>query len=160
MDGTKLNKAMERQYQALLSKAFFILGSEQDAEDVLQNAYLKAWLHRDSLRMEANDLAWLNRIVYNECMSCLRCRKRQPLCMSDEQLQSFPAQHHNTEHCLDEMSLEVLFNALSEKQRYTFYLRYALGYGIAETARKANITEGTVKSQMYYARQKLKSIYS
>ncbi|MEG0504888.1 MAG: sigma factor [Raoultibacter sp.] len=56
------------------------------AEDVLQNAYLKAWLHSDSLRIEANYLAWLNRIVYTECMSYLRSRKRQPLCMVDELL--------------------------------------------------------------------------
>lgn len=160
MEQSKLIEMMEQQYRPLLFKAFTILCNDQDAEDALQNAYLKAWLHSDSLRSELNCLAWLNRIVYHECMISIRCRKRQALPIADEVLQAIPCRSNEIEACLDEFSLIKLFSALSGKQRLAFYLHYAMGYDISSTAREMNIAEGTVKSQMHYARQKLKEQFA
>ncbi|MEG1013562.1 MAG: RNA polymerase sigma factor [Clostridia bacterium] len=155
-----LNEVMEQQYQSLLSKAFSILHNYQDAEDALQNAYLKAWLHIDAFRGEANCLVWLTKIVCNECLSLMRTRKRQPFYLLDEQLWSIPDQRNTVDYCLEELSVHMLLERLSGSQRKVFYLRYDQGYSITSTASQLNLSEGTVKSQMFYARKKIKIILS
>lgn len=156
MQQNELDRIMDRQYQSLLSKAAYLLHSYQDAEDALQNAYMKAWLKSGSLRSEASCLAWLNQIVYNECMSVLRFRKRQPLFLSEEQIQVMQSQQCEDELILDKHFLSFLLVALSEKQRHAFYTHYILGYDIANTARQLHLAEGTIKSQLHHARQALK----
>ena len=156
MEHPKLNEIMEQHYQTLLLKAVSLLHNFQDAEDALQNAYLKAWLHIDSFRGKSSCNAWLSRIVYNECISLLRTRKRQPLLFSDEHLECMLYQQNEYECDLDETDLNAWLTALSDKQRRTFYMRYILGYDIANTARLLSLAEGTVKSQMHHARQVLK----
>ncbi|MEG0494026.1 MAG: RNA polymerase sigma factor, partial [Clostridia bacterium] len=159
MERILLNEVMEQQYQSLLSKAFSLLHNFHDAEDALQNAYLKAWTHIDSLRGEANCLSWLTKIVCNESLSLMRTRKRQPFYLLDEQLWSIPDQHNAVENCLDELTMHMLLERLSGSQRKVFYLRYAQGYSITSTASQLNLSEGTVKSQMFYARKKIKSYF-
>src|SRR5918999_24723 len=61
-----------------------MLGSFDDAEEVLQEALLRAWTHRDSFEPGSNLRAWLYRIATNACLDLIRQRQRRP-----EQLRSF-----------------------------------------------------------------------
>lgn len=53
-------------------KAISILRNDQDAEDTLQNALMKAWIHQYEILKESNYLAWINQIVYHECLDILQ----------------------------------------------------------------------------------------
>lgn len=160
MGQDELIKVMEQYTAQLLAKAFSILHHHQDAEDAMQNTYLKAWHCRETIRSEANCLAWLNRIVYHECMDILRKRKRQPLCMPDEQLSSVESWQYDWDYCFEKWLLDEHVRSLPVKLLITFYMYYIHGYEIKEVANKLRIPEGTVKSRLYQARMLLKSMYS
>lgn len=156
MGQEQLIQMMEKEYHPLLCKAIHLLHHRQDAEDALQSAYLKAWLRRDSLREEKYCLAWLNRIVYNECMNILRSQKRQPFLLYDEQLKTLPSLQNDATGCLEKMALDSMFSQLPRNWRKLMFYRYFVGCNIAETAWKMQLPEGTVKSQLFQTRRLLK----
>src|SRR5689334_1577504 len=61
--------------QPLYRTAIVILKNESDAEDAVQSAYLKAYLHLQSFRGESSFLTWITRILINECKMMLRKKK-------------------------------------------------------------------------------------
>lgn len=65
----------EQHHQAL-AVAYSILRDCADAEDELQNAYVKAWQHLGDYQGEGSFKAWFNRIVINQCLMRLRMRKK------------------------------------------------------------------------------------
>jgi len=68
--------ALVRQYdQAVLRLAMHLTGSEQDAQDIHQEAFLKAYRHIGSFRFECSFYTWIYRIVTNLCLDHLRRRK-------------------------------------------------------------------------------------
>ena len=68
--------ALVRQYdQAVLRLALHLTGSEQDAQDIHQEAFLKAYRHIGSFRFECSFYTWIYRIVTNLCLDLLRRRK-------------------------------------------------------------------------------------
>lgn len=156
MEQEQLVRILEQYYQLLLHKAFHLLRHRQDAEDALQSAYLKAWLRRDSLRVENHCLAWLKRIVYNECMEVLRRRQKQPLFLSDAQMQVVPSQQNDITRCLERMLLDSMLSQLPVKRRRAIFYYYTMGCNIAETAQKMRLSEGTVKSHLFYTRRTLR----
>jgi len=64
------------QHHHTLAVAYSILRDCADAEDELQNAYVKAWQHLDDYQGEGSFKAWFNRILINQCLMRLRMRKK------------------------------------------------------------------------------------
>lgn len=77
MERETLAQIIHIHYQPLLFQAYRVLRHNQDAEDAVQNACLKAWQHGSTLRKDDCVAAWLRQIVYYECIDLLRFRKRQ-----------------------------------------------------------------------------------
>src|SRR5215469_16804961 len=68
--------ALVRQYdQAVLRLALHLTGSQQDAEDILQEAFLKAYRYLGNFRFECSFYTWIYRIVTNLCLDLMRRRK-------------------------------------------------------------------------------------
>ena len=144
-------------FEALVAKhenrlyrtALAVLGHVSDAEDVVQEVFLRVYEKAPELESEEHETAWLLRVTVNLCRSRLRTpwRKRmEPL------LESYPAAEPEQRELLE----HVL--ALSPRYRAVIHLFYYEGYSVKEIAQLTGQRESTVRSLLTRARQKLKSV--
>lgn len=128
--------------------AVAIMGNKADAEDIVQDVFIKVMEKRPDFQSPDHEIAWLIRVTVNLCKSRLRSswwKKTQPL------LDSYPTQSEE-EQCLMEIIL-----SLPAKYRTVIHLFYYEGYTTKEIAQLTGQKESTVRSLLTRARQKLKS---
>lgn len=131
----------------LYHTALVIMGNASEAEDVVQETFLRAYTKAPEFETENHEIAWLIRVTVNLCKSRLRSlwRKRtEPL------LDSYPAAEP------EQQELMTLILALPPKYRTVIHLFYYEGYSIREISELTGQKESTVKSLLVRARQKLK----
>jgi RNA polymerase sigma-70 factor (ECF subfamily) len=167
VDGdTGAYEALMRRYnQRLYRAARAILRDDDEAEDVLQETYVRAYQHLKQFAGEAQFSTWLTRIAVNECLSRLRRRKRvadlkpqpneeaptmdslkSPNAGPDEQLLQSETRH----------VLESAIDALPKSYRTVFLLREVEGMSTAETAVSLDLSEETVKIRLHRSRRMLR----
>ncbi|MBI3939475.1 MAG: RNA polymerase sigma factor [Acidobacteria bacterium] len=140
--------------------ALRILKDENTAEDAVQETLLNAFRAMGGFRGEAKITTWLNRIVTNVCLEILR-RKTKRKEDSFEEIKDFLA---DSLACNDSpfdctyrrelrARLESSLRRVSAKQGEVVRMHDAEGLTIKEIARALNISEGTVKSRLFYGRQ-------
>jgi RNA polymerase sigma-70 factor (ECF subfamily) len=151
---------MAERHETLLRSAYLILGSQQDAEDAVQEAYIRAWRFRSSLDDDKKVNAWLHRVVVNSCYSKLRTeipRRRNRL--SGEGLEARPGTGPLPEDAFEQVaSADVLLRAigtLPASLRIPLVLRYFADLSEREIAIAAGCRQGTVKSRLHEARRRL-----
>lgn len=138
------------------------IASEQDAEDMVQNVYLKVLEKADTLKNPDCFYTWLRRVTENECKNHLK--KHKPVLWSGTQ-EDFNSSI-NSERAIvsTEVSVEtdevnkLLFEAietLPREKQVCLQLFYFEGDGIAEIASALGIPQGTVKTRLFVARKKL-----
>jgi RNA polymerase sigma-70 factor (ECF subfamily) len=145
-----------------------LTGNPEDAEDVLQEAFLKAFLHLPDFREDSRFYTWLVRIAVNEGLMKLRKRrsdKSVPIEDSvDEEGDVLPREFAdwkpNPEELYAQAEIEeILRNAaqtLSPAFRTVFLLRDVEGLSTQETADVVGISEGAVKARLFRARLQLR----
>jgi RNA polymerase sigma-70 factor (ECF subfamily) len=156
----------QRCNQRLFRVARALLGSDEEAEDVLQAAYLAAFARIDTFRGEAGLATWLTAITLNEARG--RLRRRRPmleLTMLDEAPQTallaFPGggpADPETEAGRTKVRgmLEAAIDRLPPDFRLVFMLREVEGCSIEETATQLGIPGATVKTRHFRARRLLR----
>ena len=127
-----------------------ILRSEADREDAVQEAILKAWEKRDSLKNEAAFRSWVTRILVNECYDI--CRRSGKVIVLDELPESVAPE--DTEG----RELRGLIMQMDEIYRIPIIMFYIEGFSIREISEILHIPEGTVKSRLFAGRAKLRSV--
>jgi RNA polymerase sigma factor (sigma-70 family) len=139
-------------YQAAAHRTAFALGAGDDTEDVVQEAFVKAFLALDRFRATDPFRPWLLKIVVNEVRNRWRWRVRHrtvALPLVGEQV-AFPAR--SPEQAAEEhetiQSLRDAVVALPTRQREVVICRYLLELSEAETAQVLGIPGGTVKSRL------------
>lgn len=140
--------ALERQ-RTLYRIALSYTASAADAEDAVQEALLRAWDKRHTLREEQYFGTWLTRILINECKGLLKRRRRAA---GSEALPEIPVPP------VDEAALalrEAMF-ALPESLRVPLVLTVVEGYTLRETAAMLRLPLGTVKTRVVRAKKRLK----
>ena len=125
------------------------LRQPQDCADAVQEAILKAWAARNSLCDPDHFKAWLTRILINECNSLLR-RKRPFLAFRD--LEDTPVPDDTGA----DLELQDALYSLNRRQRVVIIMHYRDGYTVEEIARVLRIPQGTVKTNLMRARNKLR----
>lgn len=148
MDKDTFTRLALEQQRTLYRVAISYTGHLPDAEDAMQEALLRAWNRRHTLRDEALFGTWLTRILINECKSLLRRRRRM---LPAAQLPSRPSYTPDEEATL----LREALLALPEKYRLPLVLQVLEGYSIRDIARILHLPEGTVKSRIARAKEKL-----
>jgi len=123
-----------------------MLPQECDCEDAVQEALLRAWDRRETLRQEAYFDTWLIRILINQCKTFYRRRPPEPAELTEDIPQVTS----------EETPLLEALMGLPRKQRVTLELHYIEGYSVAETARILRLPEGTVKWRLKRGREQLK----
>lgn len=139
-------QAMERSMYCI---ARSYLRCEADCEDALQNALLRAWEKRSTLREERYFRTWLTRILINSCKETLR-RQRRESPSADFPEAAAPQG--------GDPALWESLRALDEKYRVIVVLHYRDGYSAREIASILRVPESTVKTRLFRARQQLKSL--
>ncbi len=148
---------MRRHNRRLYRAARAIVGDDSEAEDVLQEAYVRAYAHLDQFTGKARFATWLTKIAVHEALARLRRRGRL---VSEDQMDAFEAPGRGPEQVAADRELRgVLEDALSnlpEAFRTTFVLRDIEGLSTAETAACIGVPEKTVKTRLHRARAALR----
>ena len=140
MDEREFEQRVRACTQKLFRICYAILPERADRDDAIQEALIKAWRRRGTLRDLALFETWLTRIAINECKNILRRRKHASTAELDE---SIPAARD-------------ALRSLDLKLRLPMVLHYVDGYTIAETARILGVPTGTIKHRLQRARTILK----
>jgi RNA polymerase sigma-70 factor, ECF subfamily len=136
-----------------------VLRNTADAEDVAQEALLRAYRKFDRLRDPTRFRAWLVRIVYRLALDRLRSRKRRELRESSSAYRGHrPAAPTGEELAVStefRARLEQAMEELPEKLRLVLLLAAIKGYTLEEVSEMLAIPTGTVKSRLFCARKQL-----
>lgn len=148
--------------------ALRMLGNEQDAEDVLQNTFLKALQSLPGFEGRSSLNTWLYRIAINEALMLVR-RRRPEVHIAEEageETADLPLPVQLTDWCclpepdfLSSEAKQALDRAISnlpEKLRVVFLLRDIEGLSIQETTEALGLTETAVKTRLLRARLRLR----
>ena len=163
---------IERNNQRLFRAARSVLRNDGEAEDVVQETYVKAFTALASFRGEASFSTWLTRIALNESVSRLRRRRKNSELEALDQAVSadsglvslFPLSlvplPADTEAARQEMRqiLETANDGLPEGFRPVFMQRDVEGLSTEETAEQLTIKPETVKTRLHRARRMLRAV--
>lgn len=130
--------------------AYLSLRSEADCEDAVQEALLRAWRSRDSLREEAYFETWLVRILINESRRILADKTRRRQTALDE---TIPA----AESPPGDPILRDAIRAMEPKYRLPLILHHISGYAVDEIAEILRLPKTTVKWRLTEARKRLRN---
>ena len=155
-------------YHRIHRLAFHITHNQQDAEDVLQNAFLKAFTHLEQFRSESRFSTWLTRIAVNEALA-LRRRGGPTQVSMDGAAESSgePSASREVEDVKDDAEeryskvemhaiLSEIVQKLEPPLRHVFILRYVQEVSTEGTAKLLGLSVSAVKSRLLRARLKMR----
>ena len=130
----------------------------EDANDVLQNMFIKVWKNLENFREDSQLYTWLYRIATNESLTFLdQQKKRSSVSLSDEEshlTNRLQADKHFDSNKL-EWKLQLAIQKLPEKQRAVFNLRYFDEMPYEEMSRVLETSEGALKASYHHAVKKI-----
>lgn len=130
-------------------------GNRDEADDLAQDALVKAYLAIDKHEERGRDTAWLYRIAYNTFLDTNRSRRSlQPIEKASAQLDSTFAADRNFRY----QPLYAALEKLPPKERTSILLYYMKGYSTKEIADIVEATEEAVRQQLSRGRNKLKTL--
>ena len=165
--------ALVRQYEhQVLRLALHLTGSEHDAEDIYQEAFLKAYRYIGNFRFECSFYTWIYRIVTNLCLDQLRRRKTRRedhavvvdrtgdeidllASISDERSFSNPARELDRK--LLGQRIQAALGKLTPRERMVFELKHYQGLRLRTIGEMLNTTEETAKNTLFRATKKLRA---
>ena len=157
---------MQRHNQRLFRVARAVMSNDDEAEDVLQDAYLKAFAAIGLFRGESGLNTWLTAITLNEARG--RLRRRRPgesLEVMEEKgvrvipfpgMAEIPDPEAETVRSETRRLLERAIDGLADEFRLVFMLRDVEGLSVEETATQLDLNPQTVRSRLFRARQSLR----
>ena len=158
---------MRRHNRQMFRTARAILQNEADAEEAVQEAYLKAFLHLDGFAGGSRLSTWLVKITVNEALGRLRRRMPghgrddlQPADLAEEAMNERTCAETSPEAAAAQSEirrqLEAAIDALPQAQRTVFMLRAVEEFSTEDTAACLGIPPETVKTRLHRARQALR----
>jgi RNA polymerase sigma factor (sigma-70 family) len=130
----------------------------EDANDVLQNVFIRVWNGLENFREESQLYTWLYRIATNECLTYIeQQKKRSSVSLSDVESglsNKIKADRHFDPKRL-EWKLQLAIQQLPEKQRIVFNLRYYDEMPYEEMSRVLETSEGALKASYHHAVKKI-----
>ncbi len=155
---------MQPQFDALYAAARRITVSTSDAEDLVQEVSMKAFLKLDELERMEHQRAWLLRVLYNEFIDGERARQRSPVSLAessgntDESILPADPCLQPDEQADRMMRIDIVLRAmelLNKEQCSMLALHDIDGFSLEELHSMTGIPIGTIKSQLHRTRVKL-----
>jgi RNA polymerase sigma-70 factor (ECF subfamily) len=165
--------ALVRRYdRSVLRLALHMLGNEQDAQDVHQDAFIKAYRHLSNFRFECSFYTWLYRIVTNLCLDQLRrrkSRKEDPATvldaageemdlmanLQDNRAMANPARELERKNM--NIAIQSALDSLTPRERTVFELKHYQGLKLRTIGEMLSTTEETAKNTLFRATRKLRA---
>lgn len=167
-DEQAFDSLFNQMYPMLCSFALRILENRQEAEDTVQEAFINLWNNREKIWVTGSIKAYLHQMVHNACYNKIqhfRTLKYQTNKLSDPSIWN---KIHETFHMEDsflqlleanetETIIKKAVHDLPEKCREIFELNRFQGYSYEEIAAKLNLSQNTVRVQIFRAIEQLKN---
>lgn len=144
-------------HRVCLRLAYRYASNPSEAEDIAQDALLRAWRHRSSLRDNDRRNQWLATIVRNEAFREHARVRPDPTAAIEEQE---GAEDRRVVATVELADLRAALKRLNERDRELLAMRYSQDLSQAEIARKLGIPEGTAKVRLHRARDRLRRVYA
>jgi RNA polymerase sigma-70 factor (ECF subfamily) len=150
---------VERHMRQAYNLAFSFVNDHAGAEDIAQDAFIRAYRALPSFRGEAEFGTWLFRIVTNLSLNALRQRK--PLVDREAAMESIPSSHDSTEDTAHREEIrahtERALHELPTLQRAVVILRHFDGLSTRQVSSILGCSEGTVKTHLFRGLKKLRA---
>ena len=159
---------VEEHKARIYQHALYLLGNQEDAEDITQETFIKAWKHRAKLRPKTVR-SWLLKCAQNLCFNLLKRHKFQVSLTEgdDAELEALMDTHtHPSNPSPDEVVVKqelkefvrCAISKLPPDMRVVIIMRELDGMSFKEIAKVTKQPEGTVKSTAFRARKKLREL--
>jgi RNA polymerase sigma factor (sigma-70 family) len=156
-----------RHSQRIFRTVLRITGNTADAEDTLQEALLKAYIHIRGFEGRSAFSSWLTRIAINSALMLSRKKRSQPVCSfesgpdaDDFKLpEPMETSHNPEESCIQnalENELAQAIRSLSPNLRVVMQIRYREDASLAQIAKRLGISEAAVKSRLLRAKSHMR----
>jgi len=162
------DKVYENHYNKLYKLAYRLMGNKEDAEDILQEAFLNAYSSYPKFQNKSQISTWLYRIVINCAYKNMKKLKRLPVydiatrynMTKDkffEKLKSYESVENDVmTNCMREQCLQLFLKCMPSKQRTAFVLKVLLDLPCEDVSQIMEISVGAVKTNVYRARLRMK----
>ncbi len=169
-DTTAYQGLVEKYQNRVYAMVYGMVRNREDARDITQDAFVKAYRNLQGFRLESSFYTWLYRIARNLAIDHTRKQKRQATGAFDEGVAARDGDggihevHHqdSPRKALERKQLYARIMAALDKlppeQKEIILLREVEGLAYKEIAEVMEIPEGTVMSRLYYARKKLQKL--
>jgi len=158
-DSAAFGLLVDRYRKSIYALAYSKVHNFHDAQDITQEAFLKAYRNLPNLRRWDNFMGWLYRITVNLSRDVLRSRARRPdgefIEDQDPEMLDYPAMDSYREDMVDEIVREAL-DSLPEMYREVLTLRYFGGMNIREISRFLGTSPSTIDRRLRGARSRLR----
>ncbi|MHC4289458.1 MAG: RNA polymerase sigma factor [Planctomycetota bacterium] len=163
-------KAFEVVVNKYMKDAYYIalgfVGNQEDAMDLSQEAFFRAYRNLDSLKSDSKFFPWFYQILKNLCFSHLRKFRNKktlsldgaekPIDIQDDKNSFDPEMVAERNEAKDKLWQAI--GQLDEKHREVIILRHFQNYSYDQIAKTLLYSKGTVMSRLYYARKKLREL--
>jgi len=151
-------RLIRRHQGAVQGLAYGVMGSFEDAQDVAQEAFVRAYLKLHQLRHPERLSAWLRQLTLNGCRSWMRKRRETAPFEDVESVSCHPGASpaEALERAETRRLVRCALDRLTEKNRLVIALRYLGGLSYRDIARFLDVPLRTVEGRMHRARQQLK----
>ncbi|MCR5314832.1 MAG: sigma-70 family RNA polymerase sigma factor [Bacteroidaceae bacterium] len=133
----------------------------EDADDVLQNTFIKAWTNISSFRGESKLSTWLYKIAYNESLTFLNHKREQ---LSIDDLNSMVTETLESDPYFDgdetQLMLQEAINSLPDKQKAVFNMKYFEEMKYEEMSQITGTSVGALKASFHLAVKKIEEYFN
>lgn len=141
---------VRRHAEAVWRLASSLLADRHDAEEAVQDTFLKAFRHLDSFRAESSFRTWLHSICHRTCLDRLRSPRAQVVPLEEIR------ERRDAEGTPElRLALKETLEGLPSDERRAFVLVHVLGYSREEAAEICGVPASTMRSRVLRARQRL-----
>lgn len=152
MESCRLTELIGKYSHMVFRVAFSYIGNHADAEDIMQDVFVKLYDCEKAFESEEHIKAWLLRVTINQCKSFLKLCKKTAY----EPIEA--AEHIPSPEKIEESTLLPVVMTLSPKLRSVLYLHYYEDYSVKELSRILGISESSVTTRLMRARRQLKKL--
>ena len=152
-DGSAFKELYEQTSSAVYGLALSILKNTHDAEDVMHDAFIKAYTSAVTYKPMGKPLAWMLTIVRNLCLNNIRAGK---VCEELSEYDDLAGSLSDSEAALDRMVLEAAMNILDAEERQIVVLHAMAGFKHRVIAEILDLTTGTILSKYNRAMKKMR----
>jgi len=169
-DTTAYRGLVEKYQGRVYAMVYGMIRNREDARDITQEAFVKAYKNLKSFRLESSFYTWLYRIAMNLAIDFTRKKKRQGTTSFDEAVASRDgdggiSELHHEDSPVKKLERKEVFKQIMDAleklpadQKQVILLRELEGLSYKEISDVMDIPEGTVMSRLFYARKKLQKL--